>query len=463
MIFQNYEEIIHYSSSIRKKPRETILKFFDTAVRAVDPFHIIFDNLTYNSEKRELIIKDKAFSTKKRKIWIIGAGKAVGRMAEALEKVLIGLEYQGVICVPKGVKQHLTLNKLHCLESTHPLPSEVNVVNTKEILVLIENIKPEDLVIALVSGGGSAIWAAPIFPINTEDLIVLNKELINSGMNIQEINVVRKHVSTIKGGKLAKIIPAEMIILILSDVIGDKLESIASGCFHPDPSRFIDARLILKQYDLLSVIPDSIKLVIEQGNDGLIPETPKIDDPIFQRVYTHVIGSNKLACDAIISNAKQLGLNALFFTDKIESNAKWWGRLLARIYCGLANGIQEPLLVISGGEPTVKVRGSGIGGRNQEVVAAVLEEFLSLPSPPDILFLSAGTDGVDGNSPYAGALVDDISVTVTHQKKLNLVKYQKENNLSKFFEKLGGSILMSGPTGTNVMDVQIAILNSSIF
>lgn len=463
MIIQNYEEIIHFSSSSHQKSRETILNLFNSAIEAVNPFQIVSDNLTYNSEKKELIIKDQVFSTQKRKIWIIGAGKAVGRMAEALEKVLNELEYQGVICVPEGVKKHLTLNRLRCLESTHPLPSEVNGVNTKEILELIENIKPEDLVIALISGGGSAIWAAPLVPITIEDLIVLNKELINSGMTIHEMNVVRKHVSTIKGGKLAKIVPAEMIVLVLSDVIGDNQESIASGYFYPDPSTFIDVRLILDKYHLLNVIPASIKLVIEQGNDGLIPETPKKDDPIFQRVYTHVIGSNKLACNAIISDAKQLGLKALFLTDKVEGNAKCLGRLLARIYCGLANGTQEPLLVISGGEPTVKVRGSGIGGRNQEVTAAVLQEFLSLASPPDIVFLSAGTDGVDGNSPYAGALVDDISVTVTHQKALNLAKFQKENNLSKFFEELGGSVLMSGPTGTNVMDLQIAILHASIF
>ncbi|UCG04330.1 MAG: DUF4147 domain-containing protein [Candidatus Heimdallarchaeota archaeon] len=462
MIIQNYDEIIHFSSSTRQKSREIILKLFNAAVEAVNPFQIILDNLTFDSEKKELIIKDQVFSTKKRRIWVIGAGKAVGRMAEALEKVLVELEYQGVVCVPEGVKRQLRLDKLICLESTHPLPSEVNCANTKETLGLIKNIMPEDLVIALISGGGSAIWAAPMPPITIEDLINLNKELINSGMNIHEMNVVRKHMSTIKGGKFAEIVPAEMIVLVLSDVIGDNIESIASGYFYPDSSTFKDARFILNQYNLLNTIPDSVKLVIEQGNEELIPETPKKGNAIFQRVHTHIIGSNNIACEAIISDARQLGFNAVFLTDKVEGDTKCLGRLLARIYCGLANDTQEPLLIISGGEPTVKVHGSGIGGRNQELVGEVLQEFLSLPSPPDIIFLSAGTDGVDGNSPYAGALIDDISISTTLQKEIDLVKFQETNNMSKFFEEIGGSVLMSGPTGTNVMDVQIAILNASI-
>ena len=465
LIIQNYDEIIHFSSSFHQKARETVLKLFDSGVRAVNPSLIINENLTYNSEKKELVIKDQIFSVNKRKIYIIGAGKAVGQMAEALEKLLIELEFQGIICVPQGVKKHLTLNRIECFESTHPLPSEVNLINTKETLNLIKNVKPNDLVIALISGGGSAIWSAPISPITIKDLIFLNKKLIESGMDIHEINVVRKHVSEIKGGKFAKVIPAEMIVLILSDVIGDNLETIASGCFHPDPSTFRDAENLLNQYNLMNFVPDSIKLVIKQGNDGLIPETPKKDNPIFQNVHTYIVGSNKLACNAIMTEARQFGLKSVFLTDRIEGDAKWLGRLLARIYHGLADGTKEPLLIVSGGEPTVKVSGSGIGGRNQEVAAAVLQEFLSLDSLSDILFLSAGTDGVDGNSPYAGALIDDLSTTITRQKEkeLNLAKFQKENNLSEFFEELGGSVLMIGPTGTNVMDLQLALLNVSIF
>ncbi len=459
----NYDEIVHFSSSLRKKARGTVLDLFCSAVETVDPYRIVSDNLTHDSEKRELIVRNTRFSSS-RKIWVIGAGKAIGRMAEALEKVLSGLEYSGIICVPERVKSGLNLRKIQCLESTHPIPSEVNIHNTNEVLELIKKIKPEDLVIALVSGGGSAIWAAPTSPMTINDLITLNMKLINSGMNIHEINVVRKHASLIKGGKLVKQIPAEVIVLVLSDVIGDNLESIASGPFYPDSSTFYDARHLLDQYQLWdNAIPSSARIVIEQGINGKIPETTKANEHVFQRVQTHILGSNKLACNSIISNAKKLGLNTILLTNKLEGEARWLGRLLARIYCGIAEGSEDPFLVISGGEPTVKVRGEGIGGRNQEIVAAVLNEFSSLSSPPDITFLSAGTDGIDGNSPYAGALVDDRSVKVFHQRALNLTKYQRENNLSKFFEELGGSLLLSGPTGTNVMDLQIAMLNTSNF
>ncbi|MHA2244657.1 MAG: glycerate kinase type-2 family protein [Candidatus Hodarchaeales archaeon] len=464
MRIQNYEEIINFSSSTRKKARETILDLFSTAVEAVDPYKIIIDNLTYNSKKKELVVRKTHLSVNKRKIWVIGAGKAVGRMAEALERVLTGLNFGGIICVPEGLKEGLKLQKIQCLESTHPLPSEVNIRNTTKILELIEIMEPEDLVIALISGGGSAIWVKPIFPVTVDDLITLNTELINSGMNIHEINVVRKHVSSIKGGKLAKQIPAEMLVLVLSDVIGDNLESIASGYFYPDPSTFHYSRYLLDQHHIWdNAIPTSVRLVIERGIDGIIPETPKDHDQDFQRVKTYILGSNKLACNAVILNAKKFGFNVIFLTDKLEGDARCLGRLLARIYCGLAEGSEESFIIVSGGEPTVRVRGNGIGGRNQEVVAALLNEFLSYSSPPDFVFLSAGTDGADGNSPYAGALVDDNTIAVIHQKELNLAKYQKENNLSKFFEKLGGSVLLSGPTGTNVMDLQITIFNASNF
>ncbi|MFX1282858.1 MAG: glycerate kinase [Promethearchaeota archaeon] len=462
MKIQNYGEIINFASSSLRSSRETVLKLFSSAVDAVDPYRIIYDNLTINSEKKELIIKNQHFNIDQRKIWVIGAGKAIGRMAEALEKVFTELDYRGTICVSKGIKREIKLKKLQCLESSHPLPSEVNVINTKSILEMVENIKPEDLVIALISGGGSAIWVSPISPITIDELIALNKQLINSGMNIHEINVVRKHISTIKGGKLAMQIPGEILVIVLSDVVGDNLESISSGYFYPDPSTFHDSKFLLDQYHLWDgEIPASVKLVIEQGIEGIIPETLKKDDPVFSRVDTYILGSNKLACKNIISTAMRFDLKAILLTDKLEGDARCLGRLLARIYCGLAEGSQEPLLVVSGGEPTMKVYGKGIGGRNQEVVGAVLDEFLSLPFPPDITFLSAGTDGIDGNSPYAGALIDDKSISVVHKKGLKLAKFQKENNLSKFFEELGGSVLLSGPTGTNVMDLQIALINAS--
>ena len=462
MRIQNYDDLIDFSSSSRKESRTIVLNLFNTAIESVDPYKIISDKLSFDSEKKNLVIKNTSLSVKRRNIWIIGAGKAVGRMTEALERVLSELKFQGIICVPEGVKKDLKLKKVQCLESSHPLPSEVNIQNTKKTLNLIEDIQPEDLVIVLISGGGSAIWTAPISPITIDDLIRLNAELINSGMSIQEINIIRKHVSLIKGGKFAEKIQAEILVLVMSDVIGDNLESIASGPFYPDSSTFNEAKTLLVQYKLWEkAIPSSVKLVIEQGMIGVVPETPKTNNKVFKHIKTHILGSNKLACNAVISEAEKMGIKGILLTDKLEGDARLIGHLLARIYCSFAEGFQEKLLIVSGGETTVEVQGAGVGGRNQEVAAAALEELLALPSYPDIEFLSAGTDGVDGNSRFAGALVDDLTIRNLKQRGLKLAEYQQENNLSHFFEKIGGSLILTGPTGTNVMDLQIALLNVS--
>ncbi|UCE13457.1 MAG: DUF4147 domain-containing protein [Candidatus Heimdallarchaeota archaeon] len=454
---QNFEEIIHYSSSERKKPRETILNFFSSALEAVDPFRIVFNNLSFDSKRKELIIDNKHFTIDNRKIWVIGAGKAVGRMTQAVEMILAGLEYQGVICVPEGMKKDLKLERVQCYESTHPLPSEVNLHNTKIVLELVKQIKEEDLVIALISGGGSALWTAPTPPITIHDLIDLNRALIHSKMSIHDINKIRKHISQIKGGRLAELISCETLVLVLSDVIGDNLESIASGPLSPDPSTFLDVKILLDQHQIWkNSIPNSIREYIEKGISSGIPDTPK---NAFQQVQSYILGSNKVACTAVCSSARQQGFKAVFLTDKLEGDARWIGRLLARIYCGLAESTKEPIVVVSGGESTIEVQGKGIGGRNQEVAASLLSELVSLPSPPDIEFLSVGTDGVDGNSIYAGALIDKLTIEDFVQKNLDLSTYQQENDISKFFERINGSLLVTGPTRTNVMDLQIALLN----
>ncbi|MHA2225138.1 MAG: glycerate kinase type-2 family protein [Candidatus Hodarchaeales archaeon] len=462
VIIQNYDEIVQYCSSGRRESRDFILKLLNQAILSIDPYRIMSEKISIDSEKEKISIENTQINVKDRKIWIIGAGKAVGRMAEALEFILSGIDYQGIICVPEGTKNGLKIEKIQCLESTHPLPSLKNYQNTKLMIDLTKKIQSEDLVLALISGGGSAILTAPIPPISVDDLIILNSELINSGMPIQEMNVIRKHVSQIKGGKFSRYIQGEIHTCVVSDVIGDSLESIASGPFYPDSSTFSDAKSLLEQFDLWnSSIPASIRQIIEKGIRKLIPETPKGTEEIFKRIYNHILCSNELACRIIVAETKKHGLNSLFLTDKLEGDARWLGTLLARIYSSFTTQIDDPFIVISGGEPTVKVSGKGIGGRNQEVVGSLLSEFLSLNSTPDILFLSAGTDGIDGNSPYCGALIDDLSWSIYHQKKLNISKYQTDNNLSEFFEKIGGSLIELGPTGTNVMDLQIALINAS--
>ncbi|MFX0149210.1 MAG: glycerate kinase [Candidatus Hodarchaeota archaeon] len=461
----NYADLIEFSTSeTRKKARQVLLDFFKTAIDAVDPYKIIFNNLSVDRENETLTVNDDNFDIKNRKIWIIGAGKAVGRMAEALEAVLEGLNIRGAICVPLGVKQDISLKQIECFECSHPLPSKTNIQNTKQVMDLVKKIEANDLVIALISGGGSAIWSAPIFPITADDLISLNKLLINSGMSIHEVNTVRKHVSLIKGGKFSEIISSSIIVLVLSDVIGDNLEIIASGPFYPDPSTFQESKSMLIKYNLWDKsIPSSVKLVIDQGIEGKISEAWKIRNGISKKVHHYILGSNELACEAALSHAKKLGFKTKYESSFITGDARKLGRSYAQKHLDFIKTQNDTLFLVSGGEPTIKVRGSGIGGRNQEVAGAYLRFLLNSREIThcDSVFLAVGTDGIDGNSQYAGVLIDEDTLEKSNQIKSELITYQKNNDLTSFFELIGGSLLLTGPTGTNVMDLYLALVNTS--
>ncbi|MFX0172779.1 MAG: glycerate kinase [Candidatus Hodarchaeota archaeon] len=465
MKIQNYADLIDFSTNeTGKKARQVLLDSFKTAIDAVDPYKIVFDNLSVDHENETLAVIDDNFDMKNRKIWIIGAGKAVGRMAEALEAVLDGLNIRGAICVPLGVKKDISLKQIECLECSHPLPSETNIQNTKQVMNLVKKIKADDLVIALISGGGSAIWSAPIFPITVEDLISLNKLLINSGMSIHEINTIRKHVSLIKGGKLSEKISSSIIVLVLSDVIGDNLEIIASGPFYPDPSTFQESKSMLMKYKLWDKsIPSSVKLVIDQGIEGKISETQRKRNGISKKVLHYILGSNELACKAALNHAKKLGFKTKYDSNLIKGEARKLGRSYAEKHSTLVKNQNNAIFLVSGGEPTMKVRGSGIGGRNQEVAGAYLQFFLNSReiSKYNSAFLAVGTDGIDGNSQYAGVLIDKDTLDKSNQIKSELNMYQKNNDLTSFFELVGGSLVLTGPTGTNVMDLHLGLVNTS--
>lgn len=462
MEVENYKELIVFNSDEQQtKARKLLIELYQAAVNSVNPRTIIHNKIKYNSKKKILSVEGNQYPVKSRKIWIIGVGKAVGGMAEALEGILDNVDYEGMVCVPRGVCEKLSLKKILCLPSSHPFPSEKNLQNTNLLLKFIDRANSEDLVIALLSGGGSAMFIAPISPIKLEDIIGLNKALIASGMSIHEINIIRKHVSEVKGGKLAEKINCETLTLVLSDVIGDNLESIASGPLVPDSSTFSDSKSLLMKYNLWeNRIPDSVKRVIQKGVDREIPETLKKNNKRFDRIRSYIIASNRIACKAVISHAEKRGLRSIFLTDKIEGDARWLGKILARVYSGLSENINEPLLIVSGGESTVKVQGNGIGGRNQELAASLLKELSSDSTTITFAFISAGTDGIDGNSKYAGVILDNQTINVYSQKKVNLKEYQLQSDTCNFFKEIGGSLLLTGPTGTNVMDIQISIVNS---
>ena len=466
MEIKNRSELLNLpSASPHIKARHLLLDLFQTGLEKINPFQIVKERLNYIIDLEILQIGDYSFNLKDRTIWVIGAGKAVGLMALAIEELIEKKTLSGLICVPEGVKKDLPLQKITCLESTHPLPSQVNVQNTNRLLQLIKNIKKEDLVISLISGGGSSLWSAPIDPISINELNELNLTLIRSGMSIHEINIIRKHVSRIKGGKLAKIIPSEIINLVISDVIGDNFDTIASGPFSPDPSTFNSVIEILKNYNLeINSLPSNVAQIIVEGINGSIPDTLKPNDEVFKRVYNFLLCSNMTARKAIYKKARDLGIKAIDSEKLLDGDARLVGIDYARQSLALLQDKalrRQSILYIGGGEPIVSVQGQGIGGRNQELIGSFLGEITKIDRSLDVVLLSAGTDGIDGNSEFAGAICDDYTRISLKEKELDIAKFQQDNDMSSFFQLLGNSLILSGPTGTNVMDIHLLLINAS--
>ena len=340
------------------------------------------------------------------------------------------------------------------------MPDEAGHRATLEILKLLEGAKKNTLVLFLISGGGSALLVAPWEGITLEDKQKVTDELLRAGVSIGELNTVRKHLSRVKGGRLAQIAyPARGISLILSDVIGDRLSIIASGPTCADPSTFVDAVDVLEKYSSNTAkIPSSVMDILKEGARGGIPETPKEGEPFLKNFQNIIIGSNKLATKAARTRAIELGFYSTVFSNEIHGEAKD----VAQQYAMQAKELQKALLknrsqnicLIFGGETTVMVKGSGFGGRNTELALAFA---LEIEGVKGITLLSAGTDGTDGPTDAAGAIVDGSTIQVARSKGLNPQSYLDRNDSYSFFKETG-ELLITGPTGTNVMDVQVILI-----
>jgi glycerate-2-kinase len=324
------------------------------------------------------------------------------------------------------------------------------VIGAKKALRVLSNAGPNDLVIILISGGGSALLASP--RISLDDLQKTTKSLLASGATIQEINTIRKHLSTVKGGQLVKSLPCGVVSFIISDVVGDPLQFIASGPTVGDSTTFSDAFTILEKYGLWDTVPDSVKRVISQGKTGRISETPTPDDPVFSHVSNMIVSNNSLACETVFNEAKKKGFEPVILSTHVTGEA----RKLSLWLIEKAKKIHEETggtVFISGGEPTVTLSGSGKGGRNQELVLSAVPLLKDSKS----VFASFGTDGIDGMSPAAGAIADGNSFIRATGKEMDVETYLKNNDSFTFFHQLN-DVLITGPTGTNVMDVQVLIL-----
>jgi hydroxypyruvate reductase len=379
-----------------------------------------------------------------RNVFVVGAGKACAPMAKAVEKLLGKRITASCVIVKDG--HTLPLKRVQLRESAHPVPDQRGVDAAAEVLALATRAEADDLVICLISGGASALMPLPIEGFSLEEKQGLTRQMLAAGANIHEMNCVRKHLSRSKGGQLARAAaPAQVLTLILSDVIGDDLSTIGSGPTAPDPTTWAGVDEILTRFKL--ALPRPVPRV----------ETPKPGDPLFARVRNVIIGSNALSVDAAVAKAKELGYKPLVLSTTIEGET----RDVARMHVQIAREVQRagrpvaaPACILSGGETTVTLRGTGMGGRNQEFA---LVAGMELEGVPGIVALSAGTDGTDGPTDAAGGLADAGTVTRALAKGRR-ARTDLENNDSYRFLEASGDLLKTGPTRTNVMDIRILLV-----
>ena len=368
-------------------------------------------------------------------------------MGQAAERVLGRSITAGLINVKD---RHLAkLRRIELNECGHPVPDERGVAGAERIAAMAAGAGRNDLVLCLISGGASALLPLPASPITLEEKQQMTRLLLDCGADIHELNAVRKHLSRIKGGQLARLAsPARVEALMLSDVIGDDLDTIGSGPTAPDASTFAMVAEIFEKYGLTGSIPESIAGRIAGGVRGEIAETPKAGDPCFTRVHNTIVGSNRLALAAAARRARALGFRTTVLSSSIEGET----REIARMHAAIASDARPGTCFITGGETTVTIKGSGLGGRNQEFVLAAA---IDIAGRPDIVVLSAGTDGSDGPTDAAGAIADGDTL----RRNPEAARYLTANDSYHYFESLD-DLIITGPTNTNVMDIHVILVGS---
>jgi len=437
---------------IERRLRQQALSIFRAALSAADPVAAVLRHV--HVRDGALLAGRKRYPLRGiRRIHVIGAGKAGAAMAQAIEKVGLPMAQLGetLVNVKDGCGTNLRWIKLH--ESGHPVPDERGVRGAEQIADIAERATAEDLVICLVSGGASALLPLPPAPITLPDEQAVTRLLLACGANIHEINAIRKHISRIKGGQLARLAyPARVLSLILSDVIGDDLDVIGSGLTAPDSSTFASGRAVLEKYEILDRVPANVRARLESGARGEIRETPKRGDPAFARTQNLIVGSNALAVEAAAARARELGFHTLILSTTIEGET----RDVARMHAAIAREIVRygrpltlPACLISGGETTVTLRGNGLGGRNQEFVLAAA---IDIANVERIVVLSGGTDGTDGPTDAAGAIADGSTL----ERGPDAQKFLAGNDSYHYFEGLD-DLVITGPTNTNVADVRVIL------
>jgi glycerate 2-kinase len=438
--------------------RQDAARIWNAALRAVDPETAI--RRIVKREGSRLRIQGASFDLKKtRKLWVLGAGKAAAPMGRAVEKILGRYLSGGVLATKYG--HSLPLKILDVVEAGHPLPDANSLASADRILSLAKNnIQPEDLVLCLLSGGASSLLVAPAEGITLQDKLACTRLLLENGADIYELNAVRKHLSSIKGGGLARLLaPARIAVLILSDVVGDDAGTIASGPLSPDPTTFGGCIEIFRKLAILDRIPSAVKKRFELGAAGVIAETPKKGDPAFQEIESFIIGSNAQACTAAAQTARRLGFHVQVLTSRLEGDTGEAARFHMSVAAEIVSQrrpVRRPACVISGGETTVKVSGKGKGGRNQEFALHCVRPLAGLPAP--CVVASIGTDGTDGPTDAAGAVADNSTLLRSLKYGASFLEESLgENDSYTFFNRLE-DLIITGPTRTNVMDLHLVLV-----
>ena len=432
--------------------RKTVLGIIEKGFESADAKAAVGKALSV--EKGFLKVRDRVFSLKELgNIYVVGAGKASGVMAEAAEKILGTRIKKGIVNSIESAKT----GRIKIVKASHPLPNQAGVEGTRKMVELVSGLKENDLVLCLISGGGSALLSAPPEKVPLKDKQRMTELLVRSAATVTEINKVRKHVSLVKGGRLAQAAaPAHVVTLIVSDVIGDDLSTIASGPTVPDPSTFLDAQNVLKQHGIWEKIPASVRAHILDGVSKKIKDTPQGNEPFFRKVANFIILNNAQALESMRMEAQRRGIPATIFSNRLSGDAgNAAGRILREAQIATEENVSRPIMLLAGGETTVKIKGRGKGGRNSEMVMAALP---LLAKMENVVFVSVGSDGIDGASPAAGAIADTNSFARAKEKKLDYGKFMNDNDTYTFFSRLGDAI-MTGYTKTNVMDFQVVLIS----
>jgi len=441
---------------VLQRLRHDACMILDGALKAVDPVEAVLNALSQEGD----ILSYEGGSvdlSRTKKIIVVGGGKAGGLMAKAVEGLLGKRITVGCVNVLKGTEDTVRTGRVSLRGASHPIPDHEGVKGVDKMFDLTNGLTKQDLVITLMSGGGSALMPYPASGITLEDMRELTSILLRAGVTINELNAVRKHISGFKGGQFARhVYPARMINLLLSDVIGDPIDTIASGPTSPDESSFMDARDVIVKYVLLDDIPVNVLSRLNIGVNGMCPETPKPGDPIFENVSNLVIANNYMAARAASEVAEGLGYNSLILSTHIEGEARQVGGMfagIAREEQSRGLPVPRPAAIIIGGETTVTVKGEGKGGRNQEVALGAIRKVSGLKG----VIATLGTDGIDGPTDAAGAMVDGESLKRATELGLNPDVFLDENNSYSFFKPMNDQI-MTGPTGTNVNDLTVILV-----